>query len=251
MTLWARRLLIVTIAAHVVLFYIVPGLIGYFVLIPVLLPQRPWTIVSYMFVHAGWLHLLFNMLGLFFFGPRLESRLGSRDFLLLYFLSGIGGAALSVIFSPTAAIVGASGAVFGILLGFARYWPTEPIYIYGIIPVQARWLVLALAIFSLYAGFSGGGRIAHFAHLGGFVAGYLFLRLRERQRERARLSQGLGVESSAAVRPDTASWERIAAEGLHELNRREVERIREKLKLVGVQGLHPEERAFMDRMSQD
>ncbi|MCH8981052.1 rhomboid family intramembrane serine protease, partial [candidate division KSB1 bacterium] len=80
-----------------------------------------WQFFTYMFLHAGFMHLLFNMLGLFFFGPRLEVRLGSRSFLTLYFLSGLGGALLSVLFAPNAAIVGASGAVFGVFLGFALF----------------------------------------------------------------------------------------------------------------------------------
>ena len=77
------------------------------------------------------------MIGLFFFGPRLESRLGSRGFLLLYFVSGLGGAVFSLLFAREAAVVGASGAVFGVLLGFAMFWPRERIYIWGVLPVQA------------------------------------------------------------------------------------------------------------------
>ena len=103
------------------------------------IPFRPWTLFTYMFLHAGFMHLLFNMVGLFFFGPRLEARLGSRGFLGLYFLSGLGGAAFTFI-NFGAPVVGASAAVYGIIIGFAMYWPRELIYIYGIVPVQARWL---------------------------------------------------------------------------------------------------------------
>ena len=77
--------------------------------------------MTYMFLHAGLAHLLFNMIGLFFFGPRLESRLGFKGFLLLYFLSVLGGAVFSLVFAREAAVVGASGAVFGVLLGFALF----------------------------------------------------------------------------------------------------------------------------------
>lgn len=257
MTLWARRLLIATVVAYVIA-ALVPGLAQRLALVPVLLPLRPWTIVTYMFVHAGFVHLLFNMIGLFFFGPRLEARLGSRDFLLLYFLSGMGGAVLfilSLYLTSSSiigvALVGASGAVFGILIGFARYWPTEPIYIYGILPVQARWLVVLLTVFSLYAGFSGaGGRVAHFAHLGGFAVGYLFLKLRERRLGAAKRKWVSATQPSKTVTGhDQSRWDRIPMDGLHELNRREVERIREKIRQSGVQSLQPDERAFMDRMS--
>src|SRR5690606_33832051 len=117
------------ILANVVMFVITassPMLYRELALIPAFVLTRPWTLVTYMFLHAGLWHLLFNMLGLFFFGPRLEALLGERDFFLLYLISGLGGALLSL-GAPYAAVVGASGAVFGVLYGFARYWPREPI----------------------------------------------------------------------------------------------------------------------------
>ncbi|MBP1679011.1 MAG: Peptidase rhomboid domain protein, partial [Bacteroidetes bacterium] len=140
MNSWTMRL----IAANVVMYFLTsasPGLLNLLMLVPAFAPSAPWTVVTYMFLHANLWHLLFNMLSLFFFGPRLELELGGRDFLLLYFISGIAGALLSFL-TPYVAIVGASGAVFGVLLGFARYWPREQIMIWGIIPVEARWLVI-------------------------------------------------------------------------------------------------------------
>ena len=92
------------------------------IFVPQLIVVRPWTIITYMFLHAGMMHLLFNMLGLYFFGPRLEERLGSRSFLILYVLSGVSGALLSLIMGPSAAVLGASAAVFGVMLGFAWFW---------------------------------------------------------------------------------------------------------------------------------
>ena len=143
--------------------------------------MRPWTALTYTFLHADFMHLLFNMIGLFFFGPRLEERLGGRDFLILYFGSGMGGAILSFIFAPASAVVGASGAVFGVLLGFAYFWPRENIHIWGVIPIQARWLAILLVAVSLYFGFSSGrSSIAHFAHLGGLVLAFGYLKIRER-----------------------------------------------------------------------
>src|SRR4030095_7356691 len=119
----------------------------------------------------------------FFFGSRLENRLGARAFLELYFLSGIMGGLLSLIFAPHAAIIGASGAVFGVMLGFAWFWPRDQIYIWGILPVEARWLVIITTALALFGGFSGGGGgTAHFAHLGGYLGGYLFLLLLGRRR---------------------------------------------------------------------
>jgi membrane associated rhomboid family serine protease len=104
----------------------VPEVYSAFVFVPVLTLFRPWTIVSYMFLHGGMMHLLLNMLGLFFFGSRVEDRLGGGRFTVLYFLSGISGALLSLVFTPTAQIIGASAGVFGVMLAFAHFWPDMP-----------------------------------------------------------------------------------------------------------------------------
>jgi hypothetical protein len=125
-----------------------------------------------MFVHGGFGHILFNMLSLFFFGRRVESRLGPRRFGILYFVSGIMGALVSVFFAPYAAIIGASGAVFGVMLAFAKFWPRDQILIWGILPVEARVMVIAMTVMAVVFGFTGAqSGVAHFAHLGGFVGG--------------------------------------------------------------------------------
>src|SRR5687768_5462619 len=100
-------------------------LLNLLALYPFAVLQRPWGVLTYMFVHAGFAHLFFTMIGLYFFGPRLESRLGSRSFLTLYLLAGLGGAVFSFVFSREAGVVGASGCVYGVLLGFAMFWPRE------------------------------------------------------------------------------------------------------------------------------
>jgi membrane associated rhomboid family serine protease len=111
-------------------------------------------IFPYMFLHGGIIHILFNMWIFYIFGPRLEVRLGGRSFLALYFISGISGALLSAVTTPHAAIIGASGAVFGIELAYAMFWPRDKIYIWGVLPVEVRWLVVFLTGMSLFAGFS-------------------------------------------------------------------------------------------------
>jgi membrane associated rhomboid family serine protease len=242
---WTMRL----IAANVVLYFLTsasPGLMNTLMLVPVLIVSAPWTVVTYMFLHANLWHLLFNMLGLLFFGPRLEAELGGRDFLLLYFISGIAGALLSFI-TPYVAIVGASGAVFGVLLGFARYWPREQIMIWGIIPVEARWLVIIMTVLSLIGGFGGGGDVAHFAHLGGFAGGLLFLLWRDRNTRAARFKASM---TAPAIRPaDLQRWSSIDRTRMHEVNRSELERIMAKLQTGGTETLTPDERAFLDRFS--
>src|SRR5438552_731433 len=107
MTPWVLRVIVANIAVYL-LTVALPGASEQLAFVPVLILSRPWTLVTYMFVHAGVSHLLFNMLALFFFGPRLEFELGGERFLWLYFTSGIAGGLLSFVFSPLVAIVGAS-----------------------------------------------------------------------------------------------------------------------------------------------
>jgi membrane associated rhomboid family serine protease len=250
MTPWVVRL----ITANLILFFVSaasPLVFQRLALVPLAVVTRPWTVVTYMFLHAGIAHLLFNMIGLFFFGPRLEARLGSRDFLKLYFYSGLGGALFSLIFAPYAAVVGASGAVFGILLGFALYWPRENIYIWGVLPIQARWLALFLVFVSLYSGISGSNTgVAHFAHLGGLGAGFAYLRWRDRSRRKRVVEKANSFYAAPGVRDQEARerWESIPLDHLHELNRSEVEALLERVRTLGVRSLTQTERDFLDRM---
>lgn len=256
MTPWALRLLI----ANVAVFFVTaaqPALVRLLAFVPAAILSQPWTAVTYMFVHAGFAHLLFNMIGLFFFGPRLEDRLGARDFLALYFLSGLGGALFSLVFQPQSAVVGASGAVYGVLFGFAYFWPREPIYIWGVLPIESRWLALMLVAVSLYSGISGGqSGVAHFAHLGGIALGYGFLRWRKWRRKRRRKSRSPSPARSRIRRSKKRDesealdrWRAIPVEELHELNREEVETLLEKAEEGGVESLSSEQRSFLDRMA--
>jgi len=236
-----------------------PGLMPYFWLVPAGIIYRPWTLVTYMFLHAGLWHILFNMLGLFFFGPRLEQRLGGQHFLGLYFASGITGAVLSIVnalvnpvVSPFTPIVGASGAVFGVLLGFARYWPREQIYIWGVVPVQARVLVAVMTGLALFGGFGGmQGGVAHFAHLGGFLGGYLYIKWIEHNSPAKKFKEKLGapVRPAGGERLDLKRWEGIRRDEMHPVNRDELDRVVEKIKTSGVGSLTPDERAFLDRFT--
>ncbi len=138
-----------------------------------------WQPVSYQFLHGNLLHLLLNLLGLFFFGPETERALGSRRFLMLYLVSGaLGGLGWIVLSAePYSRCVGASGAVFGVLGAFAALFPNRPVtlLVFFVIPVtmRARTLAIGLGLFSLLAMVSRPGHIADAAHLVGGLAGYL------------------------------------------------------------------------------
>ena len=214
-----------------------------FAFMPQLVLVRPWTIVTYMFLHGGLMHLAFNMLALFFFGPRVEERIGSRSFAWLYFLSGISGGLLSLVFTPTAWIVGASGAVFGVMLAFAHFWPDAPILIWGIIPVPARILVIITTVLAIWSGFGGArGNIAHFAHLGGYAGAFLYLKWLDRKRGQFR-KQVMAAPPAATEK--VVKWQSIDRAKVHEVNRDEVNRILDKISAQGIGSLTPQERIFL------
>jgi membrane associated rhomboid family serine protease len=146
-----------------------------------------WQPVTYMFLHGGLFHILFNMLALWMFGVELERMWGSRFFLKFYFVAGVGAALTTLLlsFTPLAfanqlyysLTIGASGAVYGVLLAYARYFPHRPIMLYFVFPIPAKYFVMIIGAISLLSSMSGpGGGIAHTTHLGGLVAAYLYLK---------------------------------------------------------------------------
>lgn len=254
MSPWVTRLLL----ANVAMFFLsqaVPAVGSALMLVPRAVLIRPWTPITYMFLHADFMHLAFNMLGLYFFGPRLELRLGGRKFLWLYFLSGITGAALSFIFTPSAAIIGASGGVFGVFLGFAMFWPRERVYIFGILPMEAWVLVAVMTVMALFGGFtSARGGIAHFAHLGGFLGAFGYLKYLQRASPARRFKKRAAAvqhQSGGNERANLERWSRIPREAMHEVNRAEVDRLLEKVRTSGAGSLTPSERECLDRFSPD
>jgi membrane associated rhomboid family serine protease len=178
---------VVLIVANVVMFlamYLSRGLIlRYLALTPALVVQNRawWQVVTYMFLHGGTWHLLFNMLALFMFGVPLERHLGSPEFLLFYFVTGTGAglATLAVNWYTGMAyipVVGASGAIFGILLAFAAYFPDTRILLFFFFPMRAPVAVLVFAGIELASllGRKNVG-VAHLTHLAGLLFGYLYL----------------------------------------------------------------------------
>lgn len=143
-----------------------------------------WQLFTYMFTHANLSHLLVNMLGLFFFGTQVERRLGSWEFLLYYLLSGtLAGIASFVLYAMTGAwqvvLIGASGAVFALLLAFAVLYPQAMVYVYGLIPIRAPLMVAGYTVIELVSMLAGArSSVAHLTHLAGFVAGMAYFPIR-------------------------------------------------------------------------
>ena len=153
----------------------------------VLTEGRIWQPFTYMFVHGGIFHILFNMLALWMFGVELERMWGTRYFVKFYFVAGVGAAAVQTLLSflPIAALeqvyytqtIGASGAVYGLLLGYARYFPDRPIYLYFVFPIPAKYFVMIIGAIALLSSTGeGGSGVAHATHLGGLVAAYLYIK---------------------------------------------------------------------------
>src|SRR6478609_2300478 len=178
------------IGANVVLFVlqiILPALTDLLGLEPVMVVQKLeiWRLGTYMFLHAGIWHILFNMLALWMFGTELERIWGTRFFLKFYFVTGIGAAILTVLFSLLpfgfaeqlhhSIVIGASGAIYGLLLAYGMYYPDRPIYMYLVFPIPARYFVMIMGALAFYSSLSDNNGVANATHLGGLLVGYLLL----------------------------------------------------------------------------
>jgi membrane associated rhomboid family serine protease len=149
---------------------------------------QPFQIITYMFTHFDVSHILFNMMSLFFLGPMVEATLGHKRFLALYLISGLVGLAAHFFVwylpfltgsgpEPVFSVLGASGAVFGVTIAFATLYPDRQLMLlFPPIPIKAWLMAVILVGIGLYQGITGGGNIAHFAHLGGALAGFLLAR---------------------------------------------------------------------------
>ena len=186
------------IAANVLVFLVTTSaasrLLGYLWLLPAAVVQGNawWQVVTYMFCHGSWGHLFFNMLALFMFGVQVERRMGSGEFLLYYLVSGIGAGLATVLVNYLTGqgmvpVVGASGAIFAVLLAFAAFFPDQRILIFYVLPMRAPTAVLvfaAIEVLSMLGAFSRftniGSGIAHLTHLAGILFGWALLVLRQR-----------------------------------------------------------------------
>ena len=184
----ALKALIGTNVAVFLAEYLVPPLTGMLGLVPVEVVGRlqVWRLATYMFLHGGIFHILLNMLALWMFGTELERIWGTRYFIKFYFVTGVGAAILTVLFSflplgvaeqlQGANIIGASGAIYGLLLAYGLYFPDRPIYMYLVFPVPAKYFVMIIGAIAFYSSLSEIGGVANATHLGGLVVAYTYLK---------------------------------------------------------------------------
>ena len=261
LTRWVRRLLIANGLVYLLQLTVFtsPWLVETFGFTPSAALGHPWSLLTYAFLHGNFLHIFFNMLALFMFGPLVEDRLGGTRFARLYTVSALGGAGLSLALLPLAGdgvIIGASAAVFGVMLAFVFEWPDAPIFVFPLpVPVKAKWLVVFFAAANLVPVITQwNDGVAHLAHLGGFAAAFLYLRggpLLRSGRRRAAAAPATAV----LVHPSAEQTARRA--GPFGGRRRdadpkvldEVDRVLDKISAGGLSSLTPEERRFLDEMS--
>jgi membrane associated rhomboid family serine protease len=139
-----------------------------------------WTPFTYMFVHAGLWHLAFNMLALWMFGPRVEHSWTTRGFTYFYIWCGLGGAVAHLLLQRNTGLIGASAAVSGVMLAYALRWPDEEVYLFGVIPMKTRWLIVWMVVINLAMGVAstpGESGVGWFSHLGGLAFGWIYLRM--------------------------------------------------------------------------
>ncbi|MDR2728982.1 MAG: rhomboid family intramembrane serine protease [Chitinispirillales bacterium] len=208
-----------------------------------------WRLFTYMFLHStqSFFHILFNMLALWWFGAELEEMWGRRKFLIFYFVCGVGAglfSLLNLIINPYVLVIGASGAVLGVLTAYAHYFPNREVLLFFILPVRVRTLVIGYAVLSVFmVSFQAGGTISHLTHLGGIAVAWVYMKY----------SRG----AEAFVSRHTYSWntKKQMARSAQALNRKrwfenEVDPILDKIAKQGMESLTPAEKKILKKAAQ-
>lgn len=219
---------------------------------------QPWRLVTYLFLHGGFWHLVFNMLWLWWMGRVVEETLGSRVFTVLYFGAGIGGALINLALTPIWVgnlTIGASGAVFGIMVAFAMLYPTAPIMLFLLPPIEARWVVAGLIAFDLIMQTSGtGGNTARLVHLGGAFMGWALLKLYYRGYDYDHWIKSIQNRfSSRKSEPKKVHNRNMRSVSdaviVEEVDQSELDRILDKISQTGYDGLTADEKKKLFELS--
>lgn len=246
---------------------------------PARFPSAWWTALTYMFVHAWLAHLAFNMFTLWMFGPRLEQVWGTRSFVQFYLWCGLGGAIAHLIFAQHSAVIGASGAISGVLVAYALRWPDEEVYLFGVIPMKSRWLIAAMIGMNIIFALSPGSGIDWTAHLGGMAFGWIFLKLsslggltrvkgwvsaapdeseempravprnRSPMRDQARGGDEVVARSNAVVLRESKPLQHVPKQESPKEYAARVNRVLDKISQQGIDSLSKDERRLLEEMS--
>jgi hypothetical protein len=232
-----------------------------------------------MFVHAWLAHLAFNMFTLWMFGPRLEQEWGTSTFVKFYLWSGIGGAIAHLVFAQHSQVIGASGAISGVLVAYALRWPDDEVYLFGVIPMKSRWLVAAMLGMNIIFALSPSSRIDWTAHVGGMAFGWIFLKLysvgginrvrgwvsavpdetedmpravprgRSPMRERTREMDDVVARSNAVVLRESKPLQHVPKQETAKDHAARVNRVLDKISQQGIESLTSDERRLLEEMS--
>src|SRR5688572_805217 len=233
--------------------HLVPDLHSLFGLVPqqVIFHRWIWQPLTYLFLHGNIWHLLFNLFALWMFGMPVEAQWGQKEFLKYYFLCGLGAAAASLAMAPAAQVpvIGASGPVYGMLVAFAMLYPDAVVYLYFLIPVKAAHMALLFGLIEFFAGATGSNPgVARFAHLGGMVTGYLYIRwwwvikLRVKTLFQDYTAAGAGAARRPSRRTPVAKPAGGEALERAEAQMAEIDRILDKILVSGIDSLTDEEK---------
>ncbi len=245
-----KALIVINGAIFVMQELLMLPLVEYFGLVPFMVLHRGaiWQLVTYMFLHGGLMHVVFNMFALWMFGAQIERVWGTRKFVKYYFITGIGAGIINVMFSASSMVptIGASGAIFGLLLAYALLFPNNVILLYFFIPMKAKYFVILFAglEFLMARSYTSDG-IAHWAHLGGMLVGFLYLK-------------ALPIFWSTKSQVDEKRTERkeaiqvqLHAKKLNDLEaiRSEVDYLLDRISRVGYESLTEEEKERLEEAS--
>lgn len=199
-----------------------------------------WQPFTYLFFHGHIWHVLINMFVLWMFGSELEMIWGKKEFLTYYFLTGVGSGIVTVMFhlNSTVPVVGASGAVYGILLAYALLFPNRYVFLYFLIPIKVKYFVIVIGVLAFFSSFNPGySQVSHLTHFSGMAIGFLYLR--------SEFRLGLVKRFIDERKRDLQERANTRKKEKQTEIRQEVDRILDRINEVGYDGLTQEEKDFL------
>ncbi|MFC1550095.1 rhomboid family intramembrane serine protease [Candidatus Neomarinimicrobiota bacterium] len=203
-----------------------------------------WQPITYMFMHGGFWHVAINMFVLWMFGSELEFTWGRKNFLKYYFITGIGSGMIWLILNignPQSVLIGASGAIYGILMAYGLMFPNRTVYLYFLFPIKVKWFVIFIGAVAFFSSMNDASNISHITHLSGMIIGYLYLNTNSNWKKLKFNFRKLIIEFKTEQKVKT----REKKQGIE----REINKILEKINEVGFDNLTKNERETLERSS--